>query len=396
MKKITVLFIVTLLVTINTNAQLFNRLKDKAAKAIEKKPAQKTANSSDAESNQNKESEKKADEKTVKKTLPPGSECAVIFTLAENEKLLYDETEVKVINNKISYAFVVANNKYEYFLIEDGKRSGPFKVAPLKSMKPSEDNEDASSNNSEDNIAVGNDHKDPIAMQYSKTVAGKLNIVFNGKNFGPYDYVSKMILSSDKKQFFALVTIGSESPMMAKMGMGNCYMVNEAGLKQKVGTGGMSMPMKFSVSKGFKHCMASVMDQKSQKLIRVTSAGKEEEGNMADMYTGNSNTSFVNDNGDIVTIPSQSPTQILVNGKEAASFKVPIKSMDRLFLMPDVSKSVYYEKGKIYKADGTEQAVQGALFPKVISINNETTLCYYRMYKNDSGAKEVYVCKTIL
>lgn len=395
MKKIIILFIVTLLVTVNTNAQLFDRLKDKAAKALEKKPAQKTTNSTDVESNQNKETEKKADEKTVKKTLPPGSECAVIFTLAENEKLLYDETEVKVVNNKISYAFVVANNKSEYFLIEDGKRSGPFKVAPIKSMKPSEESEDASSNN-DDNISMGNDNKDPIAMQYSKTIAGKLNIVFNGKNFGPYDYVSKMIVSTDKKQFFALVTIGSESPMMAKMGMGNCYMVNEAGLKQKVGTGGMSMPMKFSVSKGFKHSMASVMDQKSQKLLCVTSTGKEEEGNMADMYTENSNTSFVNDYGDIVTIPSQSPTQILVNGKEAASFKVPIKSMDRLFLMPDVSKSVYYEKGKIYKADGTEQAVTGALFPKVISINNQTTLCYYRMYKNDSGAKDVYVCKTVL
>jgi hypothetical protein len=303
---------------------------------------------------------------------------------------------VKVINNKISYAFIVANDKYEYFLIEDGKRSGPFKVPPIKSMKLSEESEDGSSNNSDDNIAMGNDNKDPIAMQYSKTINGKLNIVFNGKNFGPYDYVSKMLLSTDKKHFFALVTIGGESPMTAKMGLGNCYLVNENGLKQKVGTGGTSMPMKFSVSKNFKQCMASVMDQKSQKILTVTSTGKEEEGNIADMYAGNRNNTSVSDDGDIITIPSQSPTQILVNGKEAASFKVPIKSMDRLFLMPDISKSVYYEKGKIYKADGTEQPIKNALFPKVISLNNETILCYYRMYKNDSGAKEVYVCKTVL
>lgn len=387
---------VVLFTAINTNAQLFNKLKDKAAKALEKKPQQKTTGNSETESNQQNNSEKNINEKTVNKSTPPGSECAIIFTLAENEKLLYDETEVKVVNNKISYAFVIANDKYEYFLVEDGKRSGPFKVAPIKSMKPSEDNEDGNANNNDDNIAMGNDNKDPIAMQYSKTIGGKLNIVINGKIFGPYDYVSKMILSTDKKQFFALVTIGGENQMMTKMGMGNCYIVNENGLKQKVGTGGMSMPMKFSVSHGFKHCMASVMDQKNQKILSVTSTGKEEEGNMADMYAGNGNNSMVSDNGDIITIPAQSPTQILVNGKEAASFKVPIKSMDRLFLMPDVSKSVYYEKGKIYKADGTEQVVKGALFPKVVSINNETTLCYYRMYKNDSGAKEVYVCKTVL
>ncbi len=387
---------VIFITAVNTNAQLFNKLKEKAAKALEKKPQQKSENTGNSESNQSNETEKKSDDKVVKKSTPPGSECAVIFTLAENEKLLYDETEVKVMNNKISYAFIVANDKYEYFLIEDGKRSGPFKVAPIKSMKPSEDDENSSSNNNDDNISMGNDNKDPTAMQYSKTINGKLNIVFNGKNYGPYDYVSKMLLSTNKKQFFALVTIGGESPMTAKMGLGNCYLVNENGLKQKVGNGGMSMPMKFSVSKNFKQCMASVMDQKNQKILTVTSTGKEEEGNVADMYAGNNNNSMVSDNGDVVTIPSQSPTQILVNGKEAASFKVPIKSMDRLFLMPDVSKSVYYEKGKIYKADGTEQAVKGALFPKVISINNETTLCYYRMYKNDNGAKEVYVCKTVL
>jgi len=387
---------VVLFTAINTNAQLFNKLKDKAAKALEKKPQPKSSSDAETRSTQNSETEKMGDEKAVNKPTPPGSDCAVIFTLAENEKLLYDETEVKVVNNKISYAFIVANDKYQYFLIEDGKRSGPFKVAPIKSMKPSEDDEDGSSSDSDDNISMGNDNKDPIAMQYSKTIAGKLHIVFNGKNFGPYDYVSKMIVSTDKKQFFALVTIGSENQMMAKMGMGNCFMVNEAGLKQKVGSGSMSMPMKLSVSKSFKHCMASVMDQTSQKIFTGTSTGKVEEGNMADIYAGNTNNSMVSDNGDIITIPSQSPTQILLNGKEAASFKVPIKSMDRLFLMPDVSKSVYYEKGKIYKADGTEQAVKGALFPKVITINNETTLCYYRMYKNDNGAKEVYVCKTVL
>jgi len=396
MKKTTFLFMVVLFTAINTNAQLFNKLKDKAAKALEKKPQPKSSSDAETRSTQNSETEKMGDEKAVNKPTPPGSDCAVIFTLAENEKLLYDETEVKVVNNKISYAFIVANDKYQYFLIEDGKRSGPFKVAPIKSMKPSEDDEDGSSSDSDDNISMGNDNKDPIAMQYSKTIAGKLHIVFNGKNFGPYDYVSKMIVSTDKKQFFALVTIGSENQMMAKMGMGNCFMVNEAGLKQKVGSGSMSMPMKLSVSKSFKHCMASVMDQTSQKIFTGTSTGKVEEGNMADIYAGNTNNSMVSDNGDIITIPSQSPTQILLNGKEAASFKVPIKSMDRLFLMPDVSKSVYYEKGKIYKADGTEQAVKGALFPKVITINNETTLCYYRMYKNDNGAKEVYVCKTVL
>ena len=101
----------------------------------------------------------------------------------------------------------------------------------MKSMKPAEENEDGSDNKS-DEVALG-DNKDPVAIQYSKTIDGKLYLVFNGKNFGPYDFVSKMIVSHDKKHFFALVTIGSQNPMMAKMGMGNQFIVNEAGENKK-------------------------------------------------------------------------------------------------------------------------------------------------------------------
>jgi hypothetical protein len=392
MKKIIMLFIVVCLTTTNTQAQLFNKLKEKAAKALEKKPEQKmNNNNNDAE-----KSPVEVSEKANKKATAPGSNCSVIFTLGEDESLLYDETQVKVIENKTSYTFIVSNKKYQYFLIEDGKRSGPFTYnkIPVPSNKNSESDDDA--NNKDENINMGGDNKDPISAQYCKTINGKLYIVFSGKNYGPYDYVSKMILSSDKKKFFALVTIGGESPMTIKMGMGNNYMVNEGTLKQQVSKSGTTMAMKLSVSKSFKQCMATVLDQINQKIISATSTNKQAGAEMADLYSGSSNTSFVSDDGDIITIPAQSPTQILVNGKEAASFKVPIKNMERLFIMPDVSKSVYYENKKIYKADGTEQELKDVLFPKIVAVGNAITLFYYRMYKNDNGAKEVFLCKTVL
>jgi hypothetical protein len=86
----------------------------------------------------------------------------------------------------------------------------------------------------------------------------------------------------------------------------------------------------------------------------------------------------------------------MVNGKEAASFKVPITSMSRLFLTPDVSKSVYYEKGKIYRADGTEESLTGVIFPKVVTVGNETAVYYFKMFKTETGTKDVYLCKKVI
>lgn len=390
MKSI-MLFVLMFTATITTNAQLFKKLKEKTQKVLESKSESPTSSSSQSNASASTENESRPAEKNT--TRQPDTNCHVVFSLAAGENFLYDESKILTQNNKLHYSFVVQNNKYEYFLIDNGNRTGPFKESPINSMQ---ENGEGNSSSGNDEISVGEDKKDPVALQYSKTIGGKLYLVFNGKNYGPYDHVAKMILSPDKKQFFAAVTIGSQNSMMAKMGMGFCYIVNEGTVKQKAGTGGMSIPMKFSVSDGFKHAMITVMNQENQKIISVTSAGKEAEADMADMYSGNSSSTFVSDNGDIISIPSQSPTQVLVNGKEAAAFKVPIKSMNRLFLTPDISKSVYYEKGTIYRADGTEEALSGVLFPRVITLNKETAVYYFNIYKNENGGKDVYLCKKVL
>jgi hypothetical protein len=394
--KTLIVFLLMITALPNTHGQLLKKLKEKATKAIEPKKTDANNNNPAAAPSTNAATQENDAGNNAKSPTAPPANGKVVFTLGADENFFYDETKILLNNNKLSYSFIVQNKQYQYFLVEDGNRTGPFKEAPIKSRRQSEESEDGGSGSDDDAINLSDDRKDPVAIQYSKTIDGKLYLVFNGKNYGPYDHVSKMILSPDKKHFFALVTIGSESLMMAKMGMGNCYMVNDGSLKQKIGAGGMSMPFKFSASEGFKHCMGTVMDQKTQTIISATSANKMQEGSMADMYAGGNSKSFVNDNGDIVSIPSQSPTQVLVNGKEAASFKVPIKSMDRLFLTPDISKSVYYEKGKIYRADGTEESLAGVLFPKVVTVGNETAVYYFKLYKNESGAKDVYLCKKVI
>jgi hypothetical protein len=121
---------------------------------------------------------------------------------------MFDENKVIAKNGKMSYAFIIKNKKYEYFVIEDGLRTGPFKDVPttelnIVSENRNIDSDDGGSSNrvsDDEKIEIGNNKKHAISAQYCKTINNKLYIVFNGKNFGPYDFVAKMRVSADKKE----------------------------------------------------------------------------------------------------------------------------------------------------------------------------------------------------
>lgn len=373
------------------SAQLLKKLKEKAEKSLEGKSKSKiesnnddnTATASNSSSAASSSSSKSVSSKEPA-TAPTNGK--VVFSLNTDEYVLYDETAIIATNTGINYQFIVKNSKYEYFLISNGERTGPFKNPPLKSARADEENGSAGND-----VSIG-DNKDPVAIQYSKTIGGKLHLVFNGKNYGPYDHVSKMVVSPDQKKFFASVTIGGANAMTSKMGMGNTYIVSSTGIKQKAGSNN-TIPMKFYISASFTHAMVAVMEQTSQKLLSITTSGKQTEADMADVYSGGDQKTMVSDKGDIITIPSQSPRQILVNGEEAASFKIPVESISRLTITPDVSKSVYYSNGKLYKADGTEVPLSGIFFPKIITEGNITSVYYFKVFKNETGIKDVYLCK---
>lgn len=376
-----------------SQAQLLKKIKEKAKEAI---GSPKTESTTSTGSNNSSEEEAESGKKMAAKW-EPTPDAVKLFTLEKDEQFLYDETKVTVINGKLIYSFVVMNSKYKYFLIEDGKRTGPYDEPPLKLMQiKSDKNENTAGSDDEDEkIELSDNSKDPVALQYSKTINNKLFIVFNGKNFGPYDNVAKMKVSADKKKFWAAVVIGSSSEMMAKMGMGNSFLVNEAGFKQKGGEQN-SMPMKMMVSNNFAAAAIGVIDNMAQKAFVISSTGKMQEGSIMDFFSDNKSSMMIADNGDIVCILSQSPTQLMVNGTEAASFKVPIASLQRLFIMEDYKKSFYYQKGKLYRGDGTEESLKGILFPKIVTVNNETAVYYYKIHVTDAGDKNVYVCKKLI
>ena len=389
--KAIMILAVSIVLSHNSSAQLLKKLKEKAEKSLEGKTKARTDNTSDdnASSGSSPSSASSGSGRSSVAKEPPTAPTngKVVFSLNNDEQILYDETAIIASNNGVSYQFIVKNSKYEYFLINNGERTGPFKNPPLKSSNVSD--EGSSDNNSD--VSMG-DKKDPVAIQYSKTIGGKLHIVFNGKNYGPYDHISKMVVSPDQKQFFASVTIGGQNAMTSKMGMGTTYIVGSNAVKQKAGSNN-SIPMKFYVSESFTQAMVAVMEQASQKIFTITTSGKQVEADMSEILSGGDTKTMVSDKGDIITIPSQSPRQILVNGQEAASFKIPIESISRLTITPDISKSVYYNNGKLYKADGTEVALSGIVFPKVVTVGNVTAVYYFKVFKNESGIKDVYLCK---
>jgi hypothetical protein len=385
------LFMCFLMVAASTEAQLLKKIKEKAQQVME-------PNKNSTAQPQTGNNEQPAGNKSKTKWTPT-PDCDKLFTLEQGETFLYDETKVTAANGKLSYAFVIINKRYEYFLIEDGKRSGPFKQAPISQLnirvEKNETGEDNGSSGSDDgSIQLGGDKKDPVAVQYTKTINNKLYIVFNGKNFGPYGFVAKMIVSPDKKKFWAAVVNGSNE-MMVKMGMGQSSLVNEAGVKQTAGDDA-SFPAKLMVSNNFSGAALSILDNGGQKSITVSSTGKKQEGSVNEMYSGSQSGMAVADNGDIIYVPQQSPTQLFVNGKEAAVFKVPVTSLSRVFLMPDYKKSVFYQSGKLYRGDGSEETLTGVLFPKFVLIGNELAVYHYKIHETETGDKDVYLCKKAL
>ncbi len=378
-----------ILLTANADAQLLRKLKEKTEKALEQKAV---GNNAPAAGSTGASPDNSAAPASQPAGTRPGGDAKLVFTLAPDERLLYDESRVMAYNQQLQYQFVLQNRKYDFFLVDNGVRTGPFKSAPQMSRMAASTRKD----DEQDEINLGNDRKDPVTLQYSKTIGGKLHIVFNGKNYGPYDYVSKILVSPDQKKFFAAVTMGGQTPMMAQMGMGNLYIVNESGLKMQAGEGGMSIPLRLTASEGFKHALVMVMDQQTQKVLTLTTAGKQEEGSMADLYAGNNARSMLTDQGDIISIPAQSPTQLLVNGQEVAQFKVPLKNRERLYLAPVLSKSVYYEEGMLYRGDGSAESLKGVLFPNFVTLNNESFVYYFQIYEDENGSKEVYLCRKAL
>ncbi len=403
MKKIITFFITIVFANNIAQAQLLNKLKQKAQQALEEIPTQNSSDEKEKKSTEEDKDENNSNNNNTnasikspsKPTWMPTANDEKVFTLEEGERIMYDENKIYASQGKINYSIILSTKDYKYVLIENGVRKGPYNTNPYKEagikILTDKKNYDTDENEANDgSIELGQKSNDKITLQYTKTINNKLHIVFNGKTFGPYDYICKIIPSQDNKKFWAVVTIGGESSMTAQMGMGNNFLINESGVKQKLGNQEV-LPYKLMVSEHDKAAMVMLINATSQSAMCLSSSGKKQEGTM--MMLNNEGILYVADNGDIVSVPSQSPTQVLVNGNEVASFSTPIENKNNLIITENYKNLLYYKSGKLYKADGSTESISGVLFPKHVRINNQDYISYFRILKNENGQKDVYLCK---
>ncbi len=372
MKKVFIFICLFASITL-VNAQLFKKLKDKAANALDKKPEEKKPADADNNTNAGSNADNAAN-KTAKVPAAPPANGSLSFTLDDGERFMYDEAKIYVLKGtQLGWQFVTQKGK-EFYLIDNGNRTGPFSVPSIESAN-------SSSNLNDD----GDGEK--VAKEYTKTVNGKLMLVFNGKSYGPFFMISEMQVSADKKHFFALVIEGASLTAMS----------DGSSLISDIGTSPLKLNgigTKLMVSHNFKHAIAAVMDTKGKgEVYMVTSEGKKT--GPVDMMSamGSNGETWLSDDGTVYSIPSQSPRELVVNGNGVAKFAVDI-SRSRLAIAPDPAKSVFYDEGTLYRGDGTKEVDKNVVFPHIAAINGALYLCWFQVYKNpETNKKDVYVCK---
>ncbi len=332
----------------------------------------KTEKKEKAETNDNGNTKEKKNEPQT-----PPANGSLAFTLDEGERIMYDESSIKGSNNDLSWKFVTYKEG-KYFLIDNGKRTGPFDDSPIQSKK-------AESGESGGTSSLEGDEK--TAKKYTKLANGKPTIVFNGKTYGPFLMVQSMVVSADKQHFFAVALEGNS---IADMGKGKGVLFSEKGKQELPG-----MAFKLKASPEFTVAVATVMDVKAASngnanYLMVNSKGKKL--GTVDLMNS-SGDDWLDEEGNVYSIPSQSPTELLVNGVSVAKFDIEIVK-SHLVIAPDPAKSIMYVGGKIYNADGTISKSEKAIFPSIVMINKVMHLCWFQLYKNPTNnAKEIYVCK---
>ena len=349
------------------HAQLLKKLKDKANSVLEKKTDTDPKETEKPVSGNNN-SNNNSGSSTVKAP-PNASECTLAVTLDAGEVLMYDETKVYLTDGKTVGWKIVTQKDKKFYLIDNGTRTGPFDEPPLNSISP---------NAKHSNDLEGSD---VTAKKYTKLENGKPTIQFNGKTYGPYFMIMEMVVSEDKKHFFATAIEGTN------IAAGGVLVSENA--KQKL----PGMASKLKVSYNFKYAMCMAMDiSNGGNAYFITNTGKKT-GPYDMMAAMQMADGWLDENGNIITIPQQSPTELLVNGVSVAKFDIEIDK-DKLIMSPDPAKSVVFDDGVVYKGDGTKVKADHVLYPHFVTLNNVINICWFQLYKNpQTNNKEIYVCK---
>jgi hypothetical protein len=373
-KATTILSAVLLLAVQSSQAQLFNKLKQKAQSAVNtaasgNPSADTTSNKSGNKTPTATRSRSANSYGTNTNSYDAAKYGTVAFTLLDGEYIVYGEQTLSIVNNRKTVKVVTKQNKQFYIYI-NGVRKGPYATPPVDQL---------------DNWHKGyqyNIHDDKKTDWQPYIVKGVL--VVDGKSYGNYMSLSKFYHNKAKKKFYGLAV--KLDKVAAAM-----FLVSDKGAKK--------VPLITD------QLVTSDNDEIGGVIINAAQYNAKtpkEQYNVVtndDFYVVLSNGStkgpypavqprysWLDNYGNFIQ-SSSTRNAVFVNGKQLISFTERYSGDGKLFTTANGQSGAWFERGSLFFSDGTN-IIDYALQPAT-SVENGKEVLNWLSIQN----KQVYVCK---
>jgi hypothetical protein len=377
MKRITIISTAVLLLAAPASqAQFLNKLKKKAQAAVTNAVVGggDSANSNTAEGNTNADGNT-GDNMGNAAALPASAMVSKygkqLFSLQKSEWLVYGELSLSIKTDG-AHVKTVTKKGGQFYLYENGARSGPFSKAPVDKL---------------------DDYKRDYSQQYNKEEyissngqsyisAGVLEV--DGKKFGSALAVGSIHHNPKTKKFYAIVVRNEQNKM-------NYYLVSNSG-SRKLPTIGQAVLVSDNGELGGVAIPATQYNSKSEadQFNFVTNDDTYivlSNGKTIGPFKYVDGNAYLDNNGNYVQIGNSSKKGLFINGKSILNFNEDVSGYGAVFLSSQSTSGAIFENGNLLFSDGT-YIKNNALQPAVSTENGVSVLNWIAIENNN-----VYLCK---
>ncbi len=140
-----------------------------------------------------------------------------LFSIGEGEKPVSNGSVLAISPIGTSVTLVTSDDKGRIYIYADGKKRGPFRdIADAKIVFPND--------NPDEYDPVLRKDSDPDYEKYIKYDGGSLTLNFQGKSYGPFQFILEFYTTSDKTAFSAIVMKDGRPQIITSSG--NSYLLD--------------------------------------------------------------------------------------------------------------------------------------------------------------------------
>jgi hypothetical protein len=144
--------------------------------------------------------------------LSPEVSRRVLFSIGKDEKPVFNESSIILSSIGSDVTVLTSDEESRIYVYENGKKRGPFKDITGTGVKKYEDNP-------EEYDPVFRKESDADYEKYLEyNDAGEVTLKFNGKTFGPFQFILEFYSTSDKTSFCAIVMKESKPLIITSSG----------------------------------------------------------------------------------------------------------------------------------------------------------------------------------